>query len=335
MKKIYPGNTGIKFVITGLFLLVAHLIFFNLFLPLNSAGKWKEVWIPHGASYTHGINILKKEGIVKNEFIFHVIGKITGIETDLKAGYYNLNTSMSPWNVFGYLRKGLIVQHRITIPEGFDLNSIKPKFIDTGLISDEAWQIVYDRDFLELLDINAPSLEGYLYPDTYRFAKGMRPRDIFRMMVQRLRQHFDQKLLKRAEEVGMSEREVITLASIIEKEVIYNSERPLVSAVYNNRLKRNMRLQADPTVNYGVLKKGNSITRSDLKRVTPYNTYAIYGLPPGPIASPGIRSIRAALNPADTDYLFFVSKNNGFHHFSRTGIEHMKAVMIYQRGGGS
>ena len=335
MKRKYPGNTYIKFVIIGLSLLVAHLIFLNFFLPLNSAGKWKEVWIPHGASYSQGIHILKNEGIVKNEFVFHLIGKITGIENDMKAGYYNLNTSMSPWRVLKYLRKGLIVQHRITIPEGVDLNSIKPKFIDAGLISEESWEIVYDREFLESLNIKAPSLEGYLYPDTYNFAKGVNPRDIFRMMVQRLRKYFNHELLKRAEEIGMSEREVLTLASIIEKEVIYNTERPLVSAVYNNRLKKKMRLQADPTVNYGVLKKNRSITRSDLKRVTPYNTYAINGLPPGPIASPGIRSIRAALYPADTDYLFFVSKNDGTHHFSRTGIEHMKAVMIYQRGGES
>ena len=202
-------------------------------------------------------------------------------------------------------------------------------------IAGEFMDLVHDPDFITELGITAPSLEGYLYPDTYNFAKGVNPRDIFRMMVQRLRKYFDQELLKRAEEVGMSEREVITLASIIEKEVVYNSERPLVSAVYNNRLKSNMRLQADPTVNYGVLKQANSITRIDLKRVTPYNTYAIYGLPPGPIASPGIRSIRAALNPANSDYLYFVSKNNGTHHFSRTGIEHMKAVMIYQRGGGN
>lgn len=335
MKRKYPGNTYIKFVIIGLSLLVAHLIFLNFFLPLSKAGKWKEVWIPNGASYTQGVHILKREGIVKNEFVFHVVGKITGIETDMKAGYYNLNTSMSPWRVLRYLRKGLIVQHRITIPEGADLNSIKPKFIDTGLISEELWEIVYDREFLDSLNIKAPSLEGYLYPDTYNFAKGVNPRDIFRMMVQRLRKYFNHELLKRAEEIGMSEREVLTLASIIEKEVIYNFERPLISAVYNNRLKKNMRLQADPTVNYGVLKKDNSITRSDLKRVTPYNTYAINGLPPGPIAFPGIRSIRAALYPADTDYLFFVSKNDGTHHFSRTGIEHMNAVMIYQRGGES
>ena len=335
MKKIYPDNTSIKFIIVGLCLLIAHLIFLNLFLPLNSAGTWKEVMIPEGAAYSQGIDILMREGIIENGFVFQVLGKVTDIATNLKPGYYNLNTSMNPWGVFSRLKKGMIVQHSITIPEGSNLTSIRSKFIDSGLMSEESWELVNDREFLESLDIEAPSLEGYLYPDTYNFAKGMKPENIFRIMVQRLREILNQNIMEQAKDLGMSEREVLTLSSIIEKEVIYNRERPLISAVYHNRLKKNMRLQADPTVNYGLLKKNNSITRSDLKRVTPYNTYVIYGLPPGPIASPGIRSIRAALNPADSDYLFFVSKNDGTHHFSRTGIEHMKAVMMYQRGGGS
>jgi UPF0755 protein len=291
--------------------------------------------IPEGAAYSQGIDILMREGIIENGFVFQVLGKVTDIATNLKPGYYNLNTSMNPWGVFSRLKKGMIVQHSITIPEGSNLTSIRSKFIDSGLMSEESWELVNDREFLESLDIEAPSLEGYLYPDTYNFAKGMKPENIFRIMVQRLREILNQNIMEQAKDLGMSEREVLTLSSIIEKEVIYNRERPLISAVYHNRLKKNMRLQADPTVNYGLLKKNNSITRSDLKRVTPYNTYVIYGLPPGPIASPGIRSIRAALNPADSDYLFFVSKNDGTHHFSRTGIEHMKAVMMYQRGGGS
>ena len=129
----------------------------------------------------------------------------------------------------------------------------------------------------------------------------------------------------------MSEREVLTLASIIEKEALFNRERPLISAVYHNRLKKKMRLQADPTVVYGIKRMQDGITRADLKRVTPYNTYVIYGLPPGPIASPGIKSIKAALYPADVEYMYFVSKNDGTHYFSKTGTEHLKAVMLYQR----
>ena len=152
-------------------------------------------------------------------------------------------------------------------------------------------------------------------------------------MVQRMREELDDQLLARAAELGMTENQLLTLASIIEKEAIYNIERPVISAVYHNRLKKNMKLQADPTVRYGVKKKWKRIRYSDLRKETPYNTYVIKGLPPGPIASPGIKSIKAALYPADADYLFFVSKNNGTHYFSRTGEEHVKAVALYQRNG--
>lgn len=152
-------------------------------------------------------------------------------------------------------------------------------------------------------------------------------------MVQRLREVFDRPLLARAVELGMTENEVLALASIIEKEAIYDSERPLISSVYHNRLKKKMRLQADPTVMYGVETKRKRIRYRDLRRKTPYNTYKFKGLPPGPIASPGEKSIKAALFPAEADYLFFVSKNNGTHHFSSTNKEHWDAVVQYQRDG--
>jgi UPF0755 protein len=331
MKGYRKGIRGVAFIFAGTFLLTAYFMVVNLFSPLTSEGRWKEVMIPEGATYSRGIEILMKEDIIRNKLVFHVLGRITDVATNLKPGYYHMNTSMSPWSVFSRLKKGMIVQHSVTIPEGSDLESIRLKFVNTGLLSEESWELVYDSQFLMSMGINAPSLEGYLYPDTYSFAKGMKPENIFRIMVQRLREVLDQDLLARAGELGMSEREVLTLASIIEKEALYDRERPIISAVYHNRLKQNMRLQADPTVNYGVQKSG-MITRHDLRRATPYNTYVIYGLPPGPIASPGIRSVRAALFPSDVDYLYFVSKNNGTHHFSRTGKEHMKAVMIYQRG---
>ncbi len=152
-------------------------------------------------------------------------------------------------------------------------------------------------------------------------------------MVQRLRKSFNEPLRRRAKELSLSENEVLTLASIIEKEAIYDFERPLISAVYHNRLKKNMKLQADPTVLYGVKKMWKRIRYRDLKRATPYNTYIIKGLPPGPIASPGIKSIKAALYPAGVNYLYFVSMNNGKHHFSHSAKEHVKAVDLYQRNG--
>lgn len=331
MKKRFVGPAEIVFIIFSLIFLSGLVIYFNLLMPISSEDKWKEIKIPEGVTYAQGISILKEGGIIKNEFIFLVLGKLTVTDRKLRAGYYNLNTSMNPLEVFNRLRKGMIVQYVITIPEGSMIEDTIIKLKDTGLIDADSQELVRDKDFLASLNIDAPSLEGYLYPDTYNFAKGADPKDIFRMMVQKLGEEFDESLRKRSEELGMSAKEILTLASIIEKEAIFNRERPLISAVYHNRLKKKMRLQADPTVVYGIKKMQDGITRADLKRVTPYNTYIIYGLPPSPIASPGIKSIRAALYPADVDYMYFVSKNDGTHYFSRTGEEHTKAVMLYQR----
>jgi UPF0755 protein len=331
MKKSGIQKTDILFISISLVFLsivIAYLIFFK---PISMSDQWKEVKVPKGATYAQGISILLEEGIIKNKFIFLVLGRLTYLEKQLRAGYYNLNTSMSPLEIFNRLRKGMIVQYTVVIPEGNTLADIKEKFINTRLMDEESWQLVRDREFLSSLDIDAPSLEGYLFPDTYNFAKGADPGDILKIMVQRLRTNFNQSLKRRAEELGMTEKEVLTLASIIEHEAIFDRERPLISAVYHNRLRKNMRLQADPTVVYGIKRMQEGITRRDLKRVTPYNTYVINGLPPGPISSPGSKSIRAALYPADVDYLYFVSKNNGTHYFSRTGDEHLEAVILYQR----
>jgi UPF0755 protein len=302
-------------------------------MPVSLEDRWKEVHIPEGVSYAQGISILKNEGIIKNEYIFFILGKLFMMDKRLIPGFYNMNTSMSPIEIFRRLMKGMIVQYTISIPEGAALRDIKPKFIETGLMDENSWKLASDREFLDSLNIDAPTIEGYIYPDTYSFAKGAYPGDIFRIMVQRMREHFNEKLRERAEELGMSEREILTLASIIEKEAQYDRERPLISAVYHNRLKKNMKLQADPTVNYGTKRFGYRIRTKDLKRRTPYNTYVIKGLPPGPIASPGIKSIKAALFPADVNYLYFVSKNDGTHYFSNNGEDHMRAVYIYQQGG--
>lgn len=334
MKKNLTGSAEVISIFLTLISLtfLACLVFsLNLLMPVSFEDRWTEVRIPEGVTYTQGINILRKEGIIKNKYIFLLLGRITMTDRKLRAGYYNLNVSMSPWSVFNRLRKGMIVQYTITVPNGSILANIRLKFKNTGLIDDDSWQLVFDRDFLDSLDIDAPSLEGYIYPDTYNFAKGTEPKNIFRIIVHRLREKFNQLLKDRAEELGMSEKEVLTLASIIENEALFNREKPIISAVYHNRLKKKMRLQADPTVTYGTKRRGKRIRWRDLRKATPYNTYVINGLPPGPISSPGIKSIKAALQPADVDYMYFVSKNDGTHHFSRTGEEHEKAVTLYQR----
>jgi len=186
-------------------------------------------------------------------------------------------------------------------------------------------------DFLEDYGIEAGSAEGYIFPDTYKIPKGVSPEDALGSMIDKMREKFSFEVLTRMEEMGMSENEVLTLASIIEKEAVVDSERPLISAVYHNRLKKKMQLQADPTAIYGIKSSREKITREDLLRRTPYNTYQIKGLPPGPIASPGLKSIMAALYPADVPYIYFVSEDDRVHQFSTTAEEHMEAVKLYRQ----
>lgn len=333
MRKQYSPLLQSVSIVAGFAALAGFFLFIQIIAPISFDETWKEVEIPEGSSYTGGVNILKENGIINNRLGLILLGKITAADRQLKPGYYSLSASMSPWQIFDTLIDGRTIQFTVTIPEGSNLKNIMKKFKRTGLISDDAWSLANDEYFLDLLNINAPSLEGYLYPDTYSFSKGTDPKVIFKRMVGMLKEKFDEPLMARAREIGMSKNEVLTLASIIEKEAIFDRERPIISAVYHNRLKKKMRLQADPTVLYGVEKRWKRIRYKDLKRKTPYNTYRIKGLPPGPIASPGIKSIKAALYPSDDDYLFFVARNDGTHFFSKTDKEHWKAVVQFQRNG--
>jgi len=313
------------------FLLVFCLIVYTGILrSASSIGHWKEVKIPSGSTYLQALNELEKEGLIRNKFMLLILGKFTGTEREIRAGYYSLNPDMSPFEIFNILRNGKIIEYSITIPEGATLEEIILRLAEKGFAEAELYQLVNAKDLLYRLDIDAPSLEGYLYPDTYNLPKGISPEEILKMMVAQLRKILNHDLMERANAIGFSEREVLTLASIIEKEAKLDEERPIISAVFHNRLKKNMPLQADPTVIYGVKRMGEKITKEDLRRDTPYNTYRIRGLPPGPIASPGIKSIMAALYPAQVDYLFFVSRNDGSHFFSREYSEHANAVRTYQ-----
>jgi UPF0755 protein len=309
------------------------LLLIHFITPASFDNEWREVRIPEGSNYTEGLRILEKGGIIKGRTALLFLGKVTGSDKKLKPGYYNLSASMSPLDIFDTLIKGRTIQFTVTIPEGSTLEQIKKKFTEMDLMDEGSWGLVNDNDFIAGLGIDAPSLEGYLYPDTYRFQKGTAPETVLRRMVRRLEEVFDGSLQKRAGELGMTRNEVLTMASIIEKEAVFDIERPIISGVYHNRLKKRMRLQADPTVLYGLGKSEKRIRYRDLKRKTPYNTYVIRGLPPGPIASPGVKSIRAALYPDDVDFLFFVSKNDGTHQFSKTNREHARAVALYQLNG--
>jgi len=238
---------------------------------------------------------------------------------------------MPPHKVLETLTKGIVITHSVTIPEGFTLQQIGELLEQRELINKEEFlSITGKADSATRYGICAPSLEGYLYPDTYQFGRGLPALSIIEVMVKRFWEVAG-PYRERAKELGMTMEEVVTLASIVEKETGLGPERPIIASVFLNRLKKRMRLESDPTVIYGVKGFTGNLKKKHLTEPTPYNTYVIHGLPPGPIASPGEEAIEAVLYPAKTHYLYFVSKNDGSHYFSKTLAEHNRAVQEYQK----
>jgi UPF0755 protein len=303
----------------------------EMLVPVQTAGKNAEVQIPKGATFRQAVDILAREKLIRDKKVFMILGRLTGSDRKIRAGYYSVWTSMRPLDIFRIIRQGRIIEYEIKVLEGDSLLEIAEVFSGTGIITrDSFMKLSSDPEFLELYKINSPSFEGYIFPDTYTIPKGIKAEEAVGMMIDKMREKTAHLFSEKGEKPGMTEAEILTLASIIEKEAVVDSERPVISAVYHNRLKKNMLLQADPTSIYGIKSSKERIIRSDIRRKTPYNTYVIKGLPPGPIASPGFKSVAAALNPARVPYLYFVSNNDGTHRFSVTLAEHEEAVRSYR-----
>ncbi|HEU5395339.1 MAG TPA: endolytic transglycosylase MltG [Candidatus Methylomirabilis sp.] len=276
---------------------------------------------------------LEAEGIIPNQWLFLALATLRGTTDTLKAGEYQFTADMGVLDVLVAMEEGRVVLHRVTIPEGATSREIGALLHQEGLADRERFlALVSDPVVASRVDPEATTLEGYLFPDTYYFTKGLREEAIIEKMVARFFRAFPLEEEIRARSLGRSRYEIVTLASIVEREAVTNEEKPLIAAVFHNRLKRKMLLQADPTVLYGRGKPVSSrITYADLKSArNTYNTYIHPGLPPGPIANPGDSSLRAVLYPADVGYLYFVSKNDGTHHFSKSFAEHHRAVRRYQ-----
>jgi UPF0755 protein len=305
-----------------------------LILPASSKKVDKEVLIAEGSSFRAVSEQLVKEGIVAHKETFVAIGKAMGVTKSIRAGFYSLNTGMRPLEVLDYLKKGRIIEYQVVVPEGYTMDKVADILRGTGLVSkDEFLSKAHDPAYVRSLGLEGGTLEGYLFPATYFLPKGITPDGIIKRMVTKYKEVMGDALKARAAEIGMTERQALILASLVEREACLDSERLLVSAVFHNRLKVDMPLQCDSTIIYGMQQKGiwnGDITKADLKRKDPYNTYVYRGLPPGPIANPGRPSIMAALYPADVDYIFFVSRNDGTHFFSRNLAEHNRAVREYQ-----
>jgi UPF0755 protein len=286
--------------------------------------------IPTGSSFLEVTEILNQAGLVKHRIFFYSLTIIKNARRHIRAGEYEFNTSMTPIAMINKLIRGEIKEYIILIPEDFSMKEIADRLYSEKLINKEIFfELARDKDFLKSLNIKAESIEGYLFPDTYYFNRSMNTRQIMKRMVDRFWEKVTPEMIKKAQELGFNTHQFVTFASIIGKESGDDAEKPFIAAVFRNRLKKKMRLQSDPTAVYDMDSFNGKVLRSHLRRNSPYNTYVIRGLPPGPIANPGVTSLHATLNPAPVNYLYFVSKKDGSHFFSDSLKEHNKAIYRY------
>lgn len=326
----------IAFLILVVAVAVSIHLYITFFTPASREGGVRTVYIQKGLGFRVVAENLEKAGVVRDAESFIYAARLLGAYKKVQAGEYDLDSSMTPLAILDALTTGKVKNHLVTIPEGYNIQEVAGVLSAEGLVDPgEFTDRATDRYFVATLGLDGATLEGYLFPDTYSFTRGMSVEEIITKMVEKFKAVYLIEFEERARAKGMSMRTVVTLASIIEKETGASGERDLISAVFHNRLKKRIRLQSDPTVIYAVKDFDGNLTRKHLQAKTPYNTYVNYGLPPGPIANPGKASLQAAISPARADYLYFVSRNNGTHHFSSSLKEHNRAVDSFQRKRGT
>jgi UPF0755 protein len=269
--------------------------------------------------------------VVHSEHAFLALALVRGSVRQLKAGEYEIPVDASTADVLAQIEAGRVRQHTVLHPEGATVAELA-RVLEAERLAPAAdvIRVASDEKFLRSHGIEVRSVEGYLFPDTYQFVRGLTTEEMLGRMVQRMRSKLTPEVLARAKTRGLRAHELLTLASIIEREAVVKDEQRLISAVFWNRLRIDMPLQADPTVQYAVGKQRGTLTRADLATDHPFNTYRHTGLPPGPIASPGLGAIEAALDPAPVGYLYFVARDDRRHQFSTTVDEHNAAVTRYR-----
>lgn len=306
-----------------------------LFIPPSRTSTPKTIFVKKGMSLRKVGLLLEQEQVVRNDHLFVALATVLGKKGEVKAGEYEFHTRMLPLEVLNILTQGQVKRHLVTIPEGYTLNQIAQLLEELDIVQKQVFVEKASSPMvmasLGFPFFGRPTLEGYLFPDTYHLIKGMDPEEVIRVMIHQFKKNFSEAESARAEDLGLSEREIVILASIIEKETSLPEEKPLVSAVFHNRLRSKMPLQSDPTVIYGIEHFNGNLTKRHLAQKTPFNTYVRLGLPPTPICNPGRASLLAALFPAQVGYLYFVSKNDGSHHFSSNLNDHNRAVSQFQR----
>ncbi|MGH9391463.1 MAG: endolytic transglycosylase MltG, partial [Vicinamibacteria bacterium] len=290
--------------------------------------------VERGATGLRIAESLEERGIIRDRRLFVLALRFRADGKSVQAGEYRFVEPLSTFDVLSKLVSGDTFTFAVTIPEGLTLLETAELLAAQGLAEKSALRAAFEEKTLVAdLDPEARNLEGYLYPTTYRFPRSVAPEELARTLAGQFKRIFDETERARAAKLGLTPRQVVTLASVIEKETGLAEERPRIASVFSNRLRIGMPLQSDPTIIYALELAGRfdgNLKRTDLELDSPYNTYRYPGLPPGPIASPGEASIRAVLEPKETSFLYFVSRNDGSHHFSSTYSEHVNAVRRYQ-----
>jgi UPF0755 protein len=329
----------------------AGLTFFLLLLLVAFGGGWgylrltspyrgfedPEIFvdIPMGTSERGIANALADAGVVPDAYTFRLAARIARADRKLQAGEYRFADRATPFDVVWRLARGDVYRRGVTFPEGLTIREMGAIFERSGIgTAAEFEKAASDGSLAANVDLEARTLEGYLFPSTYVFSRQATAANVVQQMLTQFMRVVDARLRDEAKAQNMTVRELVTLASLIEKETAQPEERPIVSSVYRNRLEKRMPLQCDPTVIYALMLAGRwngNLTRDDLQMDSPYNTYRYPGLPPGPIAAPGKSSLEAAVRPADVPYLYFVSKNDGTHVFSTTLDEHNRNVAEWQK----
>jgi UPF0755 protein len=300
--------------------------------PLAQKAESLDFRVEPGSTLGSVARDLERSGLVRSARAFEWLGRYRGVAAELRSGEYDLSSALAAREILDRLVEGRVRTYEVAIPEGWSAAQIARRLHERGLAEQEEFLVVARDPTVALrLGVEGDTLEGYLFPETYHLARGLDAEEVATTFVGEFLARWDE-LAPLAQSQGRSMKEVVTLASIVEKETGAEDERPLIAAVFLNRLARRMRLESDPTTIYGIPDFDGNLRRAHLEdEGNPYNTYRISALPPGPIANPGLDALRAALEPSQSDYLYFVSRNDGTHYFSRTYREHLEAVDRFQR----
>ena len=310
------------------------LIYYAIVLlwPQGNIDELAEIHISKGSTLIDVSVELYDKKVINNKSSFILAVRMLGYEKDIPAGKFNIVNASTNYSLINNLINSVNVSKKVTILEGWSINEIAEKLHTSIKIDKKSFiKASQNENLLKKWDVNSNSFEGYLFPDTYQFTEDETAIEVVNKMVSEYKKNITKKMRDRMSKMDLTENEVLTLASIIEGEAIYDSERPRISGVYHNRLNKGMRLQADPTIQYIINDSPRRLLNKDLKIKSPYNTYLNHGLPPGPINNPGIESIKAALYPEEIDFLYFVAKGDGYHTFSKTEKEHNRAKRAFQK----